>query len=85
LIPPAKTRSFRFKLPPLHTISDAQSALATIIAGTASGTILADEAATLTAMVSAFVKTIEVSEIESRLAALEQADKASAEEHRYDA
>jgi hypothetical protein len=67
----------------LHTIADAQEALAKIIAGTAKGLILADEATALTGMVNAFVKTIEVSEIESRLVALEQADKALAEERRY--
>jgi hypothetical protein len=36
-------------------------------------------------MVSAFVKTIEVSEIESRLTALEQGEKASPEGARYNA
>jgi hypothetical protein len=85
ILPPQKSRPFRFKLPPLHTIADAQQALADIIAGTARGTILSDEATALTGMVNAFVKTIEVSEIESRLVALEQGVKASAEEHRYNA
>jgi hypothetical protein len=85
ILPPMKARPFRFKLPALHTISDAQDALAAIIAGTANGTILSDEAATLASMVSSFVKTIEVAEIETRLAALERGEKALAEEPRYDA
>jgi hypothetical protein len=55
-------------------VSDAQAALAAIVAGTAAGTILSDEAATLASIVSSFVKTIEVSELESRLVALEQAN-----------
>jgi hypothetical protein len=56
----------------LHTIGDAQRALSAIIAGTACGAILADEAATLASIVSSFVKTIEVAELETRLTALEQ-------------
>jgi hypothetical protein len=85
ILPPMKSKPIRFKLPALHTIGDAQDALAAIIAGTANGTILSDEAATLTNMVGAFVKTIEVAEIESRLAALERGERVLAEEHRYNA
>jgi hypothetical protein len=36
-------------------------------------------------MVNAFVKTIEVAELETRVLALEQGERAQAEEHRYDA
>jgi hypothetical protein len=70
LVPPMKCHPIRFKLPALHTINDAQQALSLIIAGTANGTILSDEAATLASIVSSFVKTVEVAEIEARLAAL---------------
>jgi hypothetical protein len=77
LLPPVKSRPISFKLPELRTISDAQDALVKIIAGTTSGALLADEAATLASIVSSFVKTIEVAELESRLAVLE---KASADE-----
>jgi hypothetical protein len=79
LIPSMKSRPYRFELPALHTIADAQAALAAIAAGTASGEILSDEAATLASIVSSFVKTVEVAEIESRLAALEQANQSAAE------
>ena len=85
LLPPVRSRPINFKLPELRTISDAQDALAKIIAGASSGAILADEAATLASIVSSFVKTIEVAEIETRLAALEQGERVLAEEHRYDA
>ena len=85
ILPPVRSRPINFKLPELRTISDAQDALAKIIAGTSSGAILADEAATLASIVSSFVKTIEVAEIETRLAALEQGERVLAEEHRYDA
>jgi hypothetical protein len=73
LLPPVKSRPISFKLPELHTIGDAQDALAKIIAGTTSGAILADEAATLASIVTSFVKTVEVAEIETRLVALEKA------------
>jgi hypothetical protein len=84
ILPPVKSRPISFKLPALHTISDAQDALAKIIAGTACGAILADEAATLASIVSSFVKTIEVAEHETRLAALEKAS-APPEGRSYDA
>ena len=84
ILPPVKSRPISFKLPALHTISDAQDALAKIIAGTACGAILADEAATLASIVSSFVKTIEVAELETRLAALEKAS-APPEGRSYDA
>jgi hypothetical protein len=61
------------KLPELRTIADAQNALAAIVAGTANGTILSDEAATLASVISSFVKTVELSELETRLVALEKA------------
>jgi hypothetical protein len=72
------------KLPELRTITDAQAALSLLIAGTARGAILADEAATLASIISSFVKTVEVSELESRLVALEKA-AAPAEGRAYDA
>jgi hypothetical protein len=73
LLPPARSRPITFKLPELRTISDAQNALSALIAGTACGAILSDEAATLASIISSFVKTIEVAELETRLCALEKA------------
>src|ERR1700730_8753032 len=73
LLPPVKSRPISFKLPELRTIGDAQAALAAIVAGTTSGAILADEAATLASIVSSFVKTVEAAGIEKRLVALEKA------------
>jgi hypothetical protein len=73
LLPPVKSRPISFKLPELRTISDAQDALAKIIAGTTSGALLADEASTLASIINAFVKTVELNELETRLVALEKA------------
>jgi hypothetical protein len=74
LLPPVRSRPLRFKLPVLHTVADAQAALAAIVAGMASGEILSDEAATLSNVVNSFLKSFELSELESRLVALEQAN-----------
>jgi hypothetical protein len=59
-----------------------------IVAGTASGEILADEAGILTNIVSSFVKVTEASEIDARIAALEaalEAAKAPAPASQYNA
>jgi Family of unknown function (DUF5681) len=54
ILPPPKSRPFRFKLPPLHTIADAQAALSQLVAGVAAGEVLSDEAATLANIVNSF-------------------------------
>jgi hypothetical protein len=73
------------KLPELRTIADAQCALSAIIAATASGAILSDEAATLANIIGSFVRTTEVAELETRLCALEKASGGAPAEGRYDA
>ena len=79
-----KTVAVDLKLPELKTVSDAQNALSLLIAGTARGAILSEEAATLAGIVSSFVKTLELAELESRLVALEKAS-APADGRAYDA
>jgi hypothetical protein len=74
ILPPPKSRPFRFKLPPLHTIADAQAALSQLVAGVAAGEVLSDEAATLANIVNSFLKSVEVADLEARLVALEQAN-----------
>jgi hypothetical protein len=73
LLPPVKSRPLRFKLPVLETVADAQAALAAVVAGMTSGALLADEAATLSSVINSFLKSFELSELEARLCALEQA------------
>jgi hypothetical protein len=48
LCPPLKSRPITFKLPPLHTVSDALSAISLIVEAAASGEILANEEEALT-------------------------------------
>jgi hypothetical protein len=72
ILPPRRGRPFKFKLPELHTIADAQAALATLAAGMTNGEVLIDEALAAAEVVQAFAKILELSEFESRLAALEK-------------
>jgi len=71
LAPPIKTVPVQFKLPELRSANDALTALAAIAAGTSQGEILPDESEALTATVNAFLKAIEIVELEDRLNALE--------------
>jgi hypothetical protein len=87
LCAPIKSRPVSFKLPALRTVSDAVSAMTLIIDGAASGEILADEAQALSELVSTFIRTLEVNDLETRLAALEKArdEGRAATGSRYDA
>ena len=72
LVPPRKDRPVLFNLPLLETTADAPKALAAITVAVASGELTASEAADLSKLVADFVKTIEATEIEARLRALEE-------------
>jgi hypothetical protein len=86
LLPAIRTRPIQFKLPALRTVSDALSAMTLIIGGAAKGEILADEAETLTGMVTGFIEALKINDLEERLAALEKANaEGAAREHRYNA
>jgi uncharacterized small protein (DUF1192 family) len=86
ICPPIKSYPISFKLPVLNTIADAQAAIASIVAGTASGEILADEAMVLTNIVATFIKAVDTAEIDARIAALEaQIEAAKAVVPQYNA
>jgi hypothetical protein len=69
ILPAARERPCSFKLPKLETCQDATNALAAIVAGMASGELLPHEAESLSNVVNSFMKSIELSEIETRLVA----------------
>jgi hypothetical protein len=85
IIPPARERPLAFKLPKLETCGDAILALGSIAGGLANGKLLPHEAESLSGLVAAFVKTVEISNLEDRLAALEQAHAEDTRGTRYDA
>jgi hypothetical protein len=71
IIPPRRDRPLRLALPALTSASDATAALAAITAAVAEGEITPGEGADLNAVVGGFIKAVELSDIEVRLAALE--------------
>jgi Family of unknown function (DUF5681) len=72
LLPPVRERPLprKFRLPKLETLNNASSALATIIAGVTTGELLPGQSESLAAIVNSFLKSIELSEIETRWARL---------------
>jgi hypothetical protein len=75
IIPARKSRPVRFAMPPLKTAADATIAMATIVEATAAGDITPDEAEAFTRLVEAFVKVVELTDLERRVRELEAAAK----------
>lgn len=71
IVPPAKDRPIAFELPKIATAADAARAQAAILAAVASGEITPSEAEQVARLIEGFVKTLEASEFERRLADLE--------------
>jgi hypothetical protein len=61
----------------LETLNDASNALAMIIAAVATGELLPGEGESLSNIVNSYMKSIELSEFETRLVALEAASGAT--------
>ena len=61
--PPRRERSVRFQLPVLHSAGDAAGAIASITASVAAGEITPGEAAELSRLIEAYMRAIEVSEM----------------------
>jgi hypothetical protein len=72
ILPPRKERPLRLALPALASASDAIAALAAITAAVATGKITPGEGADLNAIVAGFVKAVETSDLEARIAAPER-------------
>eukprot|EP01037_Dinobryon_pediforme_P012167 gene12167-12255_t len=71
ILPPRKDRPIVFDMPKLVTVGDASKGVAAILAGAAAGDLTPSEASALAGLVSNFVRTVEVVELERRLTALE--------------
>jgi uncharacterized protein DUF5681 len=72
ILPPRKERPLRLALPTLASAADATGALAAVTAAVAAGEITPGEGADLNTVVAGFVKALETSELEARIAALEK-------------
>jgi hypothetical protein len=75
LIPLKKDAPIDFSLPELHAVSDIRKLFSSVGTALEKGGITPSEARTLVDMAKAFHKLLEVTEIESRISALEQEDE----------
>ena len=78
LCPPRKDRTISFTLPEIETAADLTKATRALMQGVADGEITPAEAAELSKLVEAHVKAVEVRDVATRLAALEQAAEQTA-------
>jgi hypothetical protein len=72
LIPRRVERTIEFELPPISEPKDAVAALSRIVEDVGRGELTASEAGSLVSLVEASLKTIEVSNLDTRMAALEE-------------
>ncbi|MDB9704431.1 hypothetical protein OAA86_10190 [Rhodospirillales bacterium] len=73
ICPPRKDRPVLFDLPAMTNSKDAASAMAGIIMAVADGDMTPDEAGSVTCIIEQYRRTLETTELEGRLQALEQA------------
>ena len=71
-IPPRRDRPVLFALPPVQSTADVVTASAALLQAVASGELTPSEAAELGTLIEAHVRAIEVTEIQERLARLEE-------------
>ena len=72
LLPPRKERPLNFPLPPVETVQDLPKALGAILTAVAQGDITPGEGQTLAAMLEAYRKGLEATDLEARITALER-------------
>ena len=72
ILSPRRERPISFALPKVETAADAVKAVAAIAEAVAAGEITPGEAGELTRLVDVFTRTLEATEFEARLTALEQ-------------
>lgn len=71
LLPARKDRPVTFNLPPIQTAADAAKAAGSLLVAVSEGAITPTEAAELGKLIENYVKALEASEFEERLAQLE--------------
>ena len=73
IAPPRRDAPVTFDLPPMETARDAAKAAGAVLGAVAEGELTPGEGAALMALVEGFRRTLETTELEARLAALEGA------------
>ena len=77
LLPPRRDTVLAFALPKMETADDAVKAIGAIVDAVAAGELSPMEAETLSGMVEHFAKAIEVSDLATRISAIEEATAAA--------
>jgi Family of unknown function (DUF5681) len=72
VLPPRRDRRVIFELPRIETAADALKGSSAILAACAEGALSPGEAAVIMDLISGHVRTLETTEIEARLSALEK-------------
>ena len=75
LCPPRRDRHVSFEMPPIGTAADAGKALSALLRAVADGELTPSEAAELGKLVESYIRALEASEFEARLARLEAAPR----------
>jgi hypothetical protein len=75
ILPPRKDRPIEFEMPAITSIEDAPKAMAAITTAVARGEITATEAVDVSKLVETYVRSVEASDLEKRLRAIEEAMK----------
>jgi hypothetical protein len=76
ILPPRRERPVHFALPALQSPTDAAAAMAAIATAVADGDLTPSEASKLAKFVDTYVRTLEASEFDRRLRAIEAMDSA---------
>ncbi len=72
LLPPRRDRALTFELPKIASVNDLAIASSAILEACAAGTLSPGEAAEVMSLIAAHVRVLEMTEIETRLVALEK-------------
>ena len=72
VLPPRKDRPVAFEIPPITTIEDAPKVMAAVTAAVAQGGLTVREASDVAQLVEAYVRSVEASDLEKRLRAIEE-------------
>lgn len=77
IAPARRDNPVRFAMPPVESASEASTVMAALLAAVAGGDVTPGEAEQVAKIVQTYVSTLEASEFETRLAALEKRDARS--------
>jgi Family of unknown function (DUF5681) len=84
LVPPRRERTVEFELPKIESAADARKASSAVITACAAGELSPHEASQIMGLISTHVRTIEVAELEARVAALEKKQSPSEKKVGYE-